>query len=231
MKISIVTHDGGSAQILDADVGALTVAGWTGRNREAVEHHIKELEAIGVPRPSTTPLFYRVSPELATTASEQFFLGDTASGEVEPVLIFDGTDLYLGTGSDHTDRAWEAQSVAVSKQMCPKPLAPVAWRFDDVKHRLDELTIKSWVRDSVDDPWRLYQDGRLSQIMPLTDLLTQSQLVERHRPGTLSVMLCGTVPTIGEIGPARFFKFELGDPVKQQAIIHTYQCTGLPVAA
>ena len=225
MKISTPNGD------IQAPVGTLTVAGWTGRNRAAVEHHIEELKAIGVPPPSTTPLFYRVSPELASTDEQQFFLGDTASGEVEPVIIYDGKDLYLGTGSDHTDRAWETQSVAVSKQMCPKPIAASAWRFEDIKDHLDQLTIKSWVRDSQAQQWRLYQDGTLAQIMPLTALLELSKMTHNHRPGTLSVMLCGTVPTIGTIAPATFFKFELGDPVAGQTIAHAYQSNYLPVAA
>jgi len=119
MKISIPSKEGSVNGALDAPIGTLIVAGWTGRNLAAVEHHIEELKAIGVPPPSTTPLFYRASPQLTSTEREQFFLGDTASGEVEPVIVFDGKDWYLGTGSDHTDRAWETQSVAVSKQMCP----------------------------------------------------------------------------------------------------------------
>lgn len=216
---------------IEAPVGNLIVAGWTGRNRAAVEHHIEELKAIGVPPPSTTPLFYRVSPELASTDVQQYFLGDTASGEVEPMIAYDGKDLYLGTGSDHTDRAWETQSVAVSKQMCPKPIAPSAWRFMDVKGHLDQLTIKSWVRDQVTDEWRLYQDGTLAQILPLTDLLDLSRLTDDHRTGTLSVMLCGTVPTIGTIAPAKFFRFEIADPTTAQAIVHEYQNNYLPVAA
>jgi hypothetical protein len=42
-----------------AAVKSLVVAGWTGRNVAALEAHIKELEAIGVKRPKTVPIFYR----------------------------------------------------------------------------------------------------------------------------------------------------------------------------
>ena len=35
----------------------LVIAGWTGRNHAAIEHHIHELEALGVPRPSTCLLY------------------------------------------------------------------------------------------------------------------------------------------------------------------------------
>ena len=35
--------------------------------------------------------------------------------------------LWVGTGSDHTDREVEKYGVTVSKQMCDKPVAPVFW--------------------------------------------------------------------------------------------------------
>jgi Protein of unknown function (DUF2848) len=34
----------------------LVVAGWTGRDVVALEKHVRELEAIGVKRPKTTPI-------------------------------------------------------------------------------------------------------------------------------------------------------------------------------
>ena len=35
------------------EVTSVVIAGWTGRNKEAVQHHIDELVAIGVAPPST----------------------------------------------------------------------------------------------------------------------------------------------------------------------------------
>ena len=35
------------------EVTSLVIAGWTGRNKEAVQHHIDELAAIGVAPPSS----------------------------------------------------------------------------------------------------------------------------------------------------------------------------------
>lgn len=217
--------------VIDLPVGSLTVAGWTGRNRAAVEHHIEELKAIGVPAPSTCPLFYRVSPELASQSSHQQFLGDQASGEVEPVLLFDGNHLYLSTGSDHTDRGWETVSVAASKQLCPKPLATSAWRLDTVQAHLDQLRLRSWVRDRSTEDWQLYQDGTFAQILPLADLFVASGISQRHEPGTWSIMLCGTVPTLGEIKPHAQFRFEIEDPVLNQRLAGEYVCQSLPVAA
>jgi hypothetical protein len=50
-----------------ASVDALVIAGWTGRERAAVERHIEELAAIGVARPPCVPCFYRVGANLLTT--------------------------------------------------------------------------------------------------------------------------------------------------------------------
>ena len=44
------------------------VAGWTGRDSAAIEHHIEELAALGVPRPSSVPLYYRMASLLIAVA-------------------------------------------------------------------------------------------------------------------------------------------------------------------
>src|SRR5882757_10314554 len=78
------------------------IAGWTGRNAEAVEKHIKELEVLGVKRPATTPIFYRVGAARLTTDASIEVLGETSSGEVEFVLLKSQGVLWVGAGSDHT---------------------------------------------------------------------------------------------------------------------------------
>ncbi len=150
------------------------VAGWTGRNLEAVEHHIKELAELGVAPPSQVPLFYRVSNALLTQASEMEVLGEENSGEVEPVLIKHGDKLYLGLGSDHTDRALEAYSVAASKQICAKPVANELWAFDEVQHHVDQIELRCWIMEDVNCV--LYQEGFLASIRPLGVLMSAAQL-------------------------------------------------------
>ena len=39
-----------------AEIDELVIAGWTGRDVAALEHHIEELKAIGVQPPSSVPL-------------------------------------------------------------------------------------------------------------------------------------------------------------------------------
>ncbi len=120
----------------------VVIAGWTGRNNEAVEHHIEELAAIGVPRPSTAPLYYRVGVACLTQARSIQVVGNNTSGEVEPVLFATADDLWLTVGSDHTDRSAETYSVAPSKQLCPKVIANQAWRISEIKDHADQVLLR-----------------------------------------------------------------------------------------
>jgi hypothetical protein len=197
------------------------IAGWAGRDRAAVEEHIAELEAVGVPRPSSVPVFYRVSAARLTTAA-QIESTAASSGEVEAVLLRHDGRLWVGVGSDHTDREVEAYGVAVSKQMCDKPVAAQLWAFDDVADHWDDLVIRSWIDDDV-----LYQDGALAALVSATDLLDLSE--PTLADGTL--MLCGTVPAIGGIRPAGSFTYELADPVRGRSIRGAYAIRDLPLVA
>ena len=138
----------------------LVIAGWTGRNVEALEKHIVELEELGVPRPSTVPCFYRVATEQFINGEEPQFLGETSSGEVEFVLIGTDEGMLIGVGSDHTDREVETYSVPVSKQMCVKPVSSNVWRYDDVADHFDDLLLRAWATENGEK--KLYQDGGAS---------------------------------------------------------------------
>src|SRR3954463_12209103 len=111
---------------------ALIVAGWTGRDEAALRHHIEELAAIGVPRPSSLPVFYRNSVLNLTQDSVLEVLGPDTSGEVEPVIVAVSGKLCLAVGSDHTDRKAETQGIALSKQLCAKQVGRELWWLDDV---------------------------------------------------------------------------------------------------
>lgn len=178
----------------------LTVAGWTGRDIAAVEHHIAELAEIGVPRPSKVPLFYQVAPETATQQPVVTVLGNETSGEAEPFLLRSAGRLWLGLASDHTDRGLEATSVAHSKQICPKVVGRTLWPFDAVAQRLDRIALGTWIEGGTP-----YQEGTLAAIRPLRDLLAECPLAEDE------AMLCGTLPAIGGVRPAERYRMALRD--------------------
>ncbi|MEM9635053.1 MAG: DUF2848 domain-containing protein [Pseudomonadota bacterium] len=209
--------------VLNCTPTRLIVAGWTGRDRSAVDHHIEELAAIGVPAPSKVPLYYQCSPSLLTQEAGFQVLGADTSGEAEPFLLRHEGTTWIGLASDHTDRALEAHSVAASKQVCAKPVADTLWRFDDVAGRLDELRLQSWIRE--DGNWVSYQSGTLASILPLQDLIAGAGLAD----GT--AMLCGTLPAIGGVRPASEFKMALTNPQGGRSIEWVYKTSILDVVS
>jgi hypothetical protein len=141
--LALTLQDGTRARTEDIAVDQAVIAGWTGRDPIAVEKHIRELEALGVKRPATTPIFYRVSASRLTTADTIEAVGESSGGEVEFVLLQHGGRLWVGAGSDHTDREVETYGVTVSKQMCEKPIAPVFWPYEEVAAHWDRLTLRA----------------------------------------------------------------------------------------
>ncbi len=203
----------------------LIIAGWTGRDPAAVEHHIRELEAIGVRRPSAVPMFYRVSVARLTTDSSIQVLGEHSSGEVEFALLKAQGRLWVGTGSDHTDREAETHGVALSKQMCEKPVATSFWLFDDVAGHWDKLILRSYA--TIDGNRALYQEGSVSTILHPEDLLAR---FGRSGIAEGTIMFCGTLAAHGGVRPADRFDFELEDPVSRRKIAHGYDIFTLPVS-
>src|SRR5215813_3656738 len=160
-------HVGGAPRRIE--ISQLVIAGWTGRDRASVEKHIAELEAIGVKRPRAVPVFYRVAAHLLTTARETEVVGGHSSGEVEFVLVSAPDGLFVGVGSDHTDRKVEAYGVTVSKQMCPKPIGRELWPFAELDAHWDRLVLRSHVTRG--GRRVLYQEGEASNMRPPRDLL------------------------------------------------------------
>ena len=223
--LPLVLHGSAGPTRRNVQVDRLVVAGWTGRDRAAVEKHIAELEAIGVKRPATTPIFYRASAARLTTDDAIEALGDASSGEAEFVLLRHGGLLWVGAGSDHTDREVEKYGVSVSKQMCDKPIAAAFWAYDDVAAHWDKLLLRAYIAEH--GARTLYQEG------PVTAMLDPLVLVDAFagnaglEEGTL--MFCGTLAARGGIRPSVEFAFELDDPVLGRKIEHRYRTNNLPL--
>ena len=211
----------GSVQTIE--IKHLVVAGWTARDMKFVQEHIDELAEIGVAPPSTVPLFYRASNLLVTQEATVEVLSTDTSGEVEPLIIKAEGKIYLGVGSDHTDRKLEAYSVAHSKQVSAKPVSSELWDFAEVVDHLDELLIESWVDEG--EGWVQYQKGSLANIRPLTELMEKGDLSEG------SAMLCGTCPAIGGVRRTEKFKMSIHDPVLNRTIECVYTTKELPIVS
>jgi Protein of unknown function (DUF2848) len=215
----------GSTKPLTIRVEQVVVAGWTGRDPVARDKHIAELEAIGIARPASTPIFYRVSARRLTTGARIEVSGSDSSGEVEFVLFGAGGRTFVGTGSDHTDRKVETYSVTVSKQMCDKPVAAVLWALDEVVDHWDSMILRAHA--VIGGTRVLYQQGTLDAMLPVRDLLQRGFGSDRMPDGV--AMFGGTFAAIGGIRAASRFEFELEDPVLKRSIRHGYDVIELPV--
>ena len=69
----------GSTKPMTIPVEQVVIAGWTGRDPVARDKHIAELEAIGIARPASTPIFYRVSARRLTLRGIFSFLASEVS--------------------------------------------------------------------------------------------------------------------------------------------------------
>ena len=218
-------EDKGALTPLTLAIDQAVIAGWTGRDPVARDKHIAELEAIGIARPATTPIYYRCSARRITLEDRIEVCGENSSGEVEFVLIGWQGRIFVGCGSDHTDRKVEAYSVTVSKQMCDKPVASVLWELEEIIGHWDRLILRSWA--VIDGARVLYQEGTLDAMLPVKDL------IERGFGGNGLPDGCaifgGTFAAKGGIRPADRFEFELEDPVLKRKISHGYDVITMPV--
>ena len=215
----------GTTTPLTLPVDQAVIAGWTGRDPVARDRHIAELEAIGIARPATTPIFYRVSARRITTEDNIEVSGGDSSGEVEFVLVGWQGRIFVGTGSDHTDRKVETYSVTVSKQMCDKVMAPVLWELEEVATHWDRMILRAhaWIGGKR----VLYQEGTLDHMLPVEELIRRGFGGKGFPDGC--AMFGGTFAAIGGIRPASRFEFELEDPVLKRSIRHAYDVIELPV--
>jgi hypothetical protein len=210
---------------LTLSIDQAVIAGWTGRDPVARDKHIAELEAIGIARPATTPIYYRVSARRLTTEDSIEVCGGDSSGEVEFVLIGWQGRIFVGLGSDHTDRKVESYSVTVSKQMCDKVMASVLWELEDVIGHWDQMILRSfaWIGGKRE----LYQEGTLDAMLSVSELIARG--FEGGRLPDGCAMFGGTFAAKGGIRPASRFEFELEDPVLKRSIHHAYEVIELPV--
>ena len=223
--LSLTLQDKSSTRTGEVAIGRAVVAGWTGRDPAAVEKHIRELEALGVKRPATTPTFYRVAAARLTTGDTIEAVGESSGGEVEFVLLQHQGRLWVGTGSDHTDREVEKYGVTVSKQMCDKPVAPRFWAYEDVAPHWDRLMLRAHVVEG--GKRALYQEGAVTAMMDPSALIARHVGSGRLPEGTL--MFGGTLAAHGGVRPTSEFAFEIEDPVLGRKIAHAYRVRTLPI--
>lgn len=191
IKFKVKGKNDSSIGQIEFDLNRLLIVGYSGSNIEKIKEHIKELkEHLGVPEPKRIPTIFECSRELLTTEKDIRFVGNMTSGEVEYLIIKHSNEIYIGIGSDHTDRKLESISVPKAKQICPKPIGEEVWLYKDVKDHWNEIEAESY--QNIEGQKILYQKGKLSEILPVEKIISELE----NRVGNIedSIIFSGTVP-------------------------------------
>ncbi|MGE5256919.1 MAG: DUF2848 family protein [Hyphomicrobiales bacterium] len=170
MIIDLVLDEKGRRAPLHFAYTRMVNAGYTGRNQAEVRRHIQELSQKGIPGPPTTPTLYPViGRALVKDAVIEAYSGETC-GEAEYVLLIDTKSrIYVGVGSDHTDRKLEEWDIPRAKQICPNVIGETVWALEDVADHWDGLTLRC--RQVADGKEILYQEGKLARLMAPGELM------------------------------------------------------------
>lgn len=217
--ITFTLHKGGEAVELPIQYDQLFAIGYAGRNMEKTMEHIRELEEqLGVPAPKKIPTIFQMSNQNLTQDHDLYFVGGDTCGEVEYIIITDGEKIYIGLGSDHTDRKLESASVPKAKQVALKPIARDVWDFEDMKDHWDSIILRSY--QTVDGKEVPYQDGTLADILPVDFLM--NEMKTRIGEVSHSVIYSGTVPLMNGFKYGSNFRCEMVDEVLNRKIAFDY---------
>ena len=215
----ILEEKTGKKQVSFEIKGAI-LCGYTGRDQSAVKRHIEELKKEGVKPPPSVPTFYPKPPLGVTLDGDIYVEGHETSGEIEYVLLANPQGIWVGLGSDHTDRELERLDILKSKQVCPAILSRSLWKYEEIKDHWDEIGIRSWAtKEGKKMP---YQESTLSTILPPEELI---RLVQQKVRGSLEgiVIYSGTPPLKTEsMIFADRFEGELYDPLLKRTLTLSY---------
>lgn len=218
MKFTVLEKNG-KEKVIDFIPKHIINAGYTGRDQTAVQAHIDELKEKGIPAPDKTPVYFVKFGDRLTQEEKFEVLDETDhSGEAEFALFFDGDEIYVGVGSDHTDRKLESASVPKAKQVCPKPIGHDIWKYSDLKDHWDSIKLNSY--QTVDGKEIPYQQGTLADILPVEHLLKEL----RERIGDVShcVIYSGTVPVLNGFQYGENFRCEMIDETLNRSLSMNY---------
>jgi hypothetical protein len=140
---------------------------------------------------------------------------------VEYVLLVVAEDeIYVGLGSDHTDRHLEETDIPRAKQICPNLVSRTVWPLNEVEDHWDDLLLKATSASHGEEiP---YQEGRLALLLNPSELLS---FIKTKIPGPLEnlVIFSGTMGMLtGEFVFAEKFSAQLIDEKLNRRIEISY---------
>jgi hypothetical protein len=220
MSFQFTVEENAGRRNLSLALRGAVLCGYTGRDQAAVRKHVAELEAQGIEPPPSVPMFYPKPFWGLSLDGAIHVQGKETSGEIEFVLIVQDQLMYVGLGSDHTDRSLEKIDILKSKQICPSVISGRLWRYEEVKDHWDRIEFRSWTREG--GRRRIYQESTLASILRPDTLV---DLVRRRVRESIEgiAMFSGTSSLLTEgFVFADRFEGELKDPVLGRRIELAY---------
>jgi len=170
LKLDLMLENKQERRQLTFNYSRMINAGYVGKNQEEVRRHIEELAAKGIPGPKSIPVLFPVVCRALTTDSVIEVYGSETSGEVEYVLcVVSEDEVYVGLGSDHTDRHLEETDIPRSKQICPNLMSRTVWPLEEVAEHWDDLLMSASVVKNAETI--RYQEGRLGLLLNPAELM------------------------------------------------------------
>lgn len=193
--------------------------GWAGRNKEEVRKHAEELAEHGIRGPKGMPEHFIVSPCVITHENEITCVGDGTCGEIEFYFFRRAGEIYVGVGSEHTDRKLEAVDMIKSKAICQKPMSKQVWKYADVKDHWDEIQLTAW---QIDEQGKevIYQDSPLAALLTLEDLLAEAETLYDDLEDV--IIWSGTIPAVNGLVYGSRFWGEMNDKVLGRKLTFSY---------
>ena len=155
----------------------------------------------------------------------EVYSGETC-GEAEYVLLIENESrIYVGLGSDHTDRKLEEWDIPRAKQICPNVIGETVWALEDVADHWDELSLRC--RQIADGQEILYQEGKLARLMAPGELMA----FVRSKVGTPldgTIIFSGTLAALtgGFVYGTKLYA-ELTDPKLNRRLAFEYDIHSL----
>jgi 4-hydroxyphenylacetate 3-monooxygenase len=224
MEITVRIEEAAGARTVRVPIAAMYNLGSATRRAEAAVPHQQEVarSGINIAFDIPPPRIYPIATHALVTGGLVEVFGAHSSGEVEIVVLAAEGRVFVGVGSDHTDRHVEQTSILWSKQMCPNVLAPVLWPLDEMRDRWDSCLLRSWVDG------RPYQEVQAGDFLPPREMLRIVRERSAMVPEGNMLVFGGTIVSLAkELGYGRRWEIELEDPGAARRIRHGYDVVDL----
>ncbi len=234
--ISIQVESLSGVETRTISIGSLAGARFSSRDTATMRQELDEMlsqdgQYSGATK--TNPSIFRIARYLLTQEETFEVQGFLTGGEAEVVAIRCDDELFISVGSDQCDRELDPLFPDKPKQMCPHPMATVAWPYAEVQDHWDQLQIYSEV--TVGPHAIPLQDSPLSTLVNLDYLLAMHSVQTLANP---MFLYCGSAEPLATAaqqaqalslpesiihGTGDAFLARLHDPVLNRTIEHKFQ--------